>query len=388
MKQSPAPLPPLSLYIHIPWCVRKCPYCDFNSHQKEATLPEKDYIEALLADFRLDAKYAQGRELQSIFVGGGTPSLFSGSAYRTLLKGLQEDISFASDIEITLEANPGTAERTRFAEYRESGINRLSIGIQSFDDTQLHNLGRIHDSGDALRAVEFAKAAGFDNFNVDIMYGLKDQSLASAMDDLERAIACGSTHLSWYQLTIEPNTEFFSRPPSLPSEDSLIEIQDAGLSLLAKSGFGRYEISAYAKAGRSCRHNLNYWRFGDYIGIGAGAHGKISIAQSAEIIRTRKKTQPKHYLAGNIAQINPNFTAQAVPIAPADITLEYMLNVLRLAEGFTPDQFEQATAQPFSKIEKSIQSLQNREFLCNLDGVIKPSEKGHQFLNTVLEEFV
>lgn len=382
------PLPPLSLYIHIPWCIRKCPYCDFNSHQKQDTLPEQEYIRALLSDFRLDAKMIQGRTLQSIFIGGGTPSLFSAQAYAQLFAGLRNEIEFADDIEITLEANPGTAERERFADYRKHGINRLSIGIQSFDDAQLHNLGRIHDSGDALRAVEFAKLAGFDNFNVDIMYGLKEQSLVSALDDLERAIACGSTHLSWYQLTIEPNTEFFSRPPTLPPEDTLIEIQNAGLALLNQNGFERYEISAFAKKQKSSEHNLNYWRFGDYIGIGAGAHGKSCIAQTGQIIRTRKKTQPKHYLAGNTADINPNFTAQSSAINTDDMTLEFMLNVLRLSEGFTAQQFEHSTGLAFASIENAIESLHKKGFLCTLNNRIAPSEKGHQFLNTVLEEFI
>ncbi|MDX1491046.1 MAG: radical SAM family heme chaperone HemW [Pseudohongiellaceae bacterium] len=380
-------LPPLSLYIHIPWCVRKCPYCDFNSHQKNAELPEKEYIAALLQDFALDSAYIQGRELQSIFIGGGTPSLFSAKAYREILSGLQSHISFATDIEITLEANPGTAERERFAHYREAGINRLSIGVQSFDELQLHNLGRIHSGDDALKAVEFAKAAGFDNFNLDIMYGLKKQSPSSAMQDLEKAIACEPTHLSWYQLTIEPNTEFFKRPPPLPNEDTLIEIQDTGLQLLRERGYDRYEISAFAKSGRQSRHNLNYWRFGDYIGIGAGAHGKLSSSQNQEILRTRKRTQPKHYLEAHNGQ-SSQFTAQRSPINADEITLEFMLNVLRLAEGFTPQQYEQATRLSYSDIEKSIQTLQKRGFLCNLKGTVKPTAKGHQFLNSVLEEFI
>ncbi|MDP1933134.1 MAG: radical SAM family heme chaperone HemW [Gammaproteobacteria bacterium] len=388
--------PPLSLYVHIPWCVRKCPYCDFNSHQKNGELPEADYIAALLRDFADDLPYVQGREISTIFFGGGTPSLFSASAYETLFAGLQKCVRFAPDIEITLEANPGTAEREKFADYRRAGINRLSIGIQSFDDGQLQNLGRIHGSDDGRRAIEFARMAGFDNLNVDIMYGLKEQSLSSAMNDLQEAISYNPEHLSWYQLTIEPNTEFFKRPPTLPPEDELIEIQDSGLALLAQHGYVRYEVSAFARDERRARHNLNYWRFGDYLGIGAGAHGKITLAQTRRIVRTRKKKQPGHYLqaglqiqlAADSSTLTDCFNAETAEITHEDIALEFMLNALRLAEGFTTVQFEAATGLGFEAVEKQVDSLQRKGLLSSDGGVIRPTHKGQQFLNSVLEEFV
>ena len=376
-------LPPLSLYIHIPWCVRKCPYCDFNSHQKSSELPEEEYIDALLRDFSASLEYVQGRDLQSIFFGGGTPSLFSAKGLDRLLSGIAKLIGFARDIEITLEANPGTAERLKFADYRLAGINRLSIGVQSFDDLQLQALGRIHGSDDAIKAVEFARAGGFDNFNIDIMYGLKGQSTAAAMRDLSAAIALSPTHISWYQLTIEPNTEFYKRPPVLPEDDALIDIQDSGLALLQSNAYGRYEVSAFAQSNRQAQHNLNYWRFGDYIGIGAGAHGKVTQPQTQSILRTRKKKQPEHYLA-------VDFAAQALskPIAEDDIALEYLLNVLRLREGFTAAHFASSTGLGFDTIEKQVSSLQ-QQGLMDRDGlVIRPSDKGQQFLNSVLEAFL
>ncbi len=383
---SPLATPPLSLYVHIPWCVRKCPYCDFNSHQKNGDLPEEEYLAALIEDFRQDLPYLQGRELSSIFFGGGTPSLFSARIYERLFNKLQRHVNFASDIEITLEANPGSAEREKFADYRRVGINRLSIGIQSFDDLQLQNLGRIHGSDDGRKAIIYARDAGFDNFNIDIMYGLKAQSLNAAMADLEEAISHKPEHLSWYQLTIEPNTEFFKRPPTLPPEDDLIAIQDTGLALLTSSGFARYEVSAFAKPERRARHNLNYWRFGDYLGIGAGAHGKITITSENRVLRTRKKKQPGHYLES--WQSKGSFTAETAVISHDDIALEYLLNVLRLHEGFTAEQFQAGTGLGFDVIEKQVDSLQRKALLSRTGNVIRPTEKGQQFLNSVLEEFL
>ncbi len=394
-------IPPLSLYVHIPWCVRKCPYCDFNSHQKNGELPESEYIDALLRDFADDLPWisgqkqedVQGREIASIFFGGGTPSLFSARAYERLFNGLLQHVRFAADIEITLEANPGTAERDKFADYRRAGINRLSIGIQSFDDAQLQNLGRIHGSDDGRKAIEFARLAGFDNLNIDIMYGLKEQSLASALADLEEAISFAPEHLSWYQLTIEPNTEFFKRPPALPPEDELIDIQDSGLALLKQHGYARYEVSAFAREGRRSRHNLNYWRFGDYLGIGAGAHGKItlphsSVAEQSQILRTRKTRQPGHYLEAARSLLPTAFRAETTAIATEDLALEFMLNVLRLQEGFTAAQFEAATGLGFEVVQKQVESLQDKALLSDEGGVIRPTEKGQQFLNSVLEEFL
>lgn len=376
-------LPLLSLYVHIPWCVRKCPYCDFNSHESNGELPETQYIDALLQDFRNAKQYAQGRTLQSIFFGGGTPSLFSAPGYVRLLKGLQEIIPFSVDIEITLEANPGTAEREKFADYRRAGINRLSIGVQSFDDLQLHSLGRIHGSDDARSAIEFAREAGFDNLNIDIMYGLRGQTTASAMRDLKTAIAFEPEHLSWYQLTIEPNTEFYKRPPVLPEDDALIDIQDSGLALLQTNGYARYEISAFARKAKMARHNLNYWRFGDYIGIGAGAHGKITQVAQGQIVRTRNKKQPEHYL--NTQQ---KFLAEITPIPVGELAIEYLLNVLRMPEGFSTSAFEAATGLGFELIQKQVSSLQVQELLSFEDSHVRPTEKGQQFLNSVLETFL
>jgi putative oxygen-independent coproporphyrinogen III oxidase len=386
LNATPGPLlqlPPLSLYVHVPWCVRKCPYCDFNSHQQNGEPPEAAYVDALIADIDADLPGVQGRALQSIFIGGGTPSLFSAGAYARLFEALQTRIALAPDIEITLEANPGTAERARFVDYRRAGINRLSIGIQSFDPLQLQQLGRIHDDDDAHRAIDFARTAGFDNINLDLMYGLQGQTPAAALKDLRTALEHAPTHVSWYQLTIEPNTEFFKRPPPLPEEDTLIDIQDAGLALLGTQGYERYEISAFAQPGRQARHNLNYWRFGDYLGIGAGAHGKLSWPQRDEILRTRKKRQPAHYL-----QRPGEALAEALPIAHEERGIEYLLNVLRLRDGFTPAQFEAATGLGFEPLAKRVSSLQRRALLQQDDGVIRPTAKGLQFLNTVLQEFL
>ncbi len=376
-------LPPLSLYVHIPWCVRKCPYCDFNSHESNGEIPETQYINALLQDFRNAQQYAQGRPIQSIFFGGGTPSLFSAPGYVRLLEGLQAIVRFAPDIEITLEANPGTAERGKFADYRRAGINRLSIGVQSFDDLQLHSLGRIHGSDDARAAIEFARSAGFDNLNIDIMYGLRGQSTKDAMRDLQTAIAFEPEHLSWYQLTIEPNTEFYKRPPVLPEDDDLIDIQDNGLALLQANGYARYEISAFARNAMMARHNLNYWRFGDYIGIGAGAHGKITQVERGQIERTRNKKQPEHYM-----NADGKYMAELAPIPANEIAIEYLLNVLRMPEGFSTSSFEAATGLGFELIQKQVSSLQAQELLSFEDAHVRPTEKGQQFLNSVLETFL
>ncbi|WP_339859055.1 radical SAM family heme chaperone HemW [Pseudohongiella acticola] len=401
---SPAPkleLPPLSLYIHVPWCVRKCPYCDFNSHEQKGPLPEDDYVDALLDDFRHDLPYVQKRDISTIFIGGGTPSLLSAGAYQRLLTGLDAMAAFASDIEITLEANPGTAEREKFADYAHAGINRLSLGIQSFDPQQLQQLGRIHDEHDAARAIEYAHNAGFRRLNLDIMYGLQAQATEAAMSDLQQAIAAEPEHISWYQLTIEPNTVFYKQPPPLPPEDTLIEIQDSGLALLTQHGFARYEVSAFARPGGQARHNVNYWRFGDYLGIGAGAHGKITQRSRQRILRMHKRRQPGHYLQaaaaakkqaqnqspGNLLNRYP-YLADAGPIETDQLALEFVLNALRLREGFTHEQFEQRTGLPFSVIGKQVDSLQQRQLLSVDGNHISTTDTGYQFLNTVLEAFV
>lgn len=392
-------LPPLSLYIHVPWCVRKCPYCDFNSHEqdKSGDLPEDDYVYALLDDLRHDLRYVQEREIQSIFIGGGTPSLLSARAYEKLFEGLQQSLRFASDIEITLEANPGTAEREKFADYFALGINRLSLGVQSFDPQHLQKLGRIHDAHDAERAIEFARKAGFKRLNLDIMYGLGDQTPTQALSDLQRALSFQPEHLSWYQLTIEPNTAFYKQPPPLPPEDAIIDMQDAGLALLAANGLQRYEVSAFARAGEASRHNLNYWRFGDYLGIGAGAHAKLTEPRKGRILRLRKRKQPEHYLQAarhSLSQADNNllvrypYLADASPIEQDDLPLEFLLNALRLREGFTVTQYEALTGLPFGALGKRVESLRHQGLL-SIDGErITTTDRGYHFLNSVLEAFI
>ena len=290
-------LPPLSLYVHIPWCIKKCPYCDFNSHQATTTIPEQAYVQALVNDLEADLAWVQGRTLQSIFFGGGTPSLFSGAAIAEILNTAEKLIGFDPAIEITLEANPGTAEQQKFADFHSAGVNRLSIGVQSFNDQQLQQLGRIHNGKDALKAIDTAKTAGFNNFNIDLMHGLPAQTMAQAEADIQLAIQTGAQHISWYQLTIEPNTEFYSRPPLLPSDDHLADIQNIGSQKLQHACFSQYEVSAFALDGQRSKHNMNYWQFGDYLGIGAGAHGKVTLPELNQVLRSSKTRQPDHYLA-------------------------------------------------------------------------------------------
>lgn len=375
-------LPPLSLYIHIPWCIRKCPYCDFNSHQAGTELPEQDYIQALLADLDHDLPWVQGREIQSIFFGGGTPSLFSAAAYQVLFNGLQQRLSFAPDIEITLEANPGTFEAEKFAAYRQLGINRLSIGIQSFHPPHLQALGRVHDSAQAMRAVELAQQAGFDNFNLDLMYGLPGQTVEQALADIEQALVFNPPHLSWYQLTIEPNTEFYKTPPRLPQDDDLWDIQEAGLALLAQQGFEHYEISAHAKPGQAARHNLNYWQFGDYLGIGAGAHGKITLPHTGQIIRTQKTRLPKDYLN----PVKPCLSSQQA-IATDEIGLECLMNALRLKDGMPTAEFMQRTGLTLDAVAKPVQKARQLGLL-QVDERIMATAKGQQYLNELLALFL
>jgi oxygen-independent coproporphyrinogen-3 oxidase len=374
------------LYIHVPWCVRKCPYCDFNSHQRDAELPEDAYVQALLTDLRADAHYGQGRTLQSIFIGGGTPSLFSAAAYAELLTECDKLLPFAADIEITLEANPGTAEQQKFTGFRTAGINRLSIGVQSFDAANLKQLGRIHDGGEALRAAAFARNAGFDNFNLDLMFGLPGQTTEQALADLQTAIGCTPTHISWYQLTIEPNTEFFSRPPVLPHDDAIAEMQEAGMDLLQQHGYARYEISAYSQPGRQARHNLNYWEFGDYLGIGAGAHGKLTQPDADQILRTRKTRMPARYLAANNA--DAAFTAETKAVPQAELPLEFMMNALRLSDGVPLRSFTERTGLPLAGIDAALASLRQRGFLSAAPDRIQPTASGLQFLNEVLLSFL
>ncbi|MCL6414153.1 radical SAM family heme chaperone HemW [Aestuariirhabdus sp. Z084] len=374
-------LPPLGLYVHIPWCVRKCPYCDFNSHAANGELPETDYVSALLRDFSSEAEAIQGRPIETIFIGGGTPSLFSANALGILLKGLQQQCEFAPDIEITLEANPGTTEHHRFQDYRAIGINRLSIGVQSFDDLKLQTLGRIHSSDQAIKAFSQARQADFRRINLDLMFGLPGQSPEQALQDLQQAISLQPDHISWYQLTIEPNTEFYSKPPQLPADDNLWVMQQQGLKHLLDAGYLQYETSAYARANQQCRHNLNYWRFGDFIGIGAGAHGKLTSPQGA-IVRNWKTRMPSQYLARE-----QDFTAGQRRLESAELPLEFMMNALRLSDGVERSLFTERTGLPISRIDQPLQQAEAKGLFENLTR-LQPSERGRLFLNDLLELFL
>lgn len=375
-------LPPLALYIHIPWCVRKCPYCDFNSHAAGPTLPEEEYVDALLADLDADLQHVHGRPLTSIFFGGGTPSLFSERALGRLLEGVERRVAFAGDIEITLEANPGTFEQAKFKGYRALGINRLSIGVQSFQQAKLKALGRIHDGDEAIRAADMARAAGFDNFNLDLMHGLPEQSIEDALFDLRTAIAQAPTHLSWYQLTMEPNTVFWSQPPELPEDDLLWDIQEAGQALLAAEGYAQYEVSAYAKAGKQARHNLNYWTFGDFLGIGAGAHAKLSTPAGC-IQRTWKTRLPKDYLDPAKA-----FQAGERLLAADELPFEFLMNVLRLSEGAPAELFSQRTGLPLQQLERSRREAERQGLLQADQARLVATAKGQLFLNDLLQQFL
>lgn len=388
-------LPPLALYIHIPWCIRKCPYCDFNSHQINAELPEAEYVAALRADLQQDLALVQGRKLTSIFFGGGTPSVFSAQAIAEIIATAKQLVGFAPEIEITLEANPGTFEQERFSGYRAAGVNRLSIGIQSFNDTQLKLLGRVHGGAEALRAVTVARRAGFDNINLDLMHGLPQQDSAAAMADLAQAIQLAPEHLSWYQLTIEQNTAFYSAPPILPEEDILADIQDTGHALLADAGFHQYEVSAYAQEGKRAQHNLNYWQFGDYLGIGAGAHGKLTqiVQGDVQVMRVWKTRLPQHYLTSTNKIPIPfnyhhnNFMAGGEIITPSALPLDFLLNAMRLNEGVPVDYFLARTGLPLSALQPQWQSLINQGLVIIADGVMRTTALGQRFLNRVLASY-
>lgn len=376
-------MPPLSLYVHIPWCIKKCPYCDFNSHAVKGGAPETAYVDALLRDLAEDIRrYRITRPLHSIFVGGGTPSLFSPEAFDRLFSGIAQQLRWVDDIEITLEANPGTFESEKFAEFRALGINRLSIGIQSFDDTFLKALGRVHSAREALRAVDIAQKAGFDNLNLDLMFGLPGASEDSGVNDIRTAIGLNPTHISFYQLTLEPNTYFYKFPPKLPNDELIFATQKACQALLAEHGYAQYEISAYSRPGRQCRHNLNYWQFGDYLGIGAGAHGKISLALPANIVRTSKPRGPEQYLQDTHGQ------GGAQAIAEQELPLEFVMNHLRLKQGFTLDAFTAATGLASAALEPGLSNNCRQNLLILQDGRYVCSEKGWDFLDTVLQNFI
>ncbi|SFH58208.1 radical SAM family heme chaperone HemW [Modicisalibacter xianhensis] len=379
-------LPPLALYVHVPWCVRKCPYCDFNSHGigRNEALPEEAYLEALLADLDADAGLVGERSLSSVFIGGGTPSLMSPDFYSRFLAALSQRLGLETNCEITLEANPGTVEQQRFTGYREAGINRLSIGVQSFQAEQLEVLGRIHSGDEARRAVESARRSGFDNINLDLMHGLPGQTLELALDDLEQALALSPEHLSWYQLTLEPNTEFHSHPPHLPEDDMLWDIQDAGHARLEQAGLGRYEISAYARPGCRSRHNLNYWRFGDYLGIGAGAHGKLSRWADDELTIERrwKSRQPDAYLR----RMNDprGFVAGRQTIAEDELPLEFAMNALRLVDGVEMTAWETTSGRPAASLERRLNLLRDQGLMVQDTSRIQATPQGLLFLNELL----
>lgn len=370
--------PPLSLYVHMPWCVRKCPYCDFNSYTLRETLPEAQYLAALERDMGAQAGDVRGRPIVSIFFGGGTPSLFPPEAIGRVLEAARRHFEVAADCEITLEANPGTVERGRFAGYREAGVNRVSLGAQSFDAGQLVKLGRIHSPAETTRAAEELHAAGLSNFNLDLMYALPGQDSAGAVRDVEQALALSPAHLSHYQLTLEPGTQFAARPPSLPGDDAATEMLVACHERLATAGFTQYEVSAYALPGRQCRHNLNYWSFGDYVGVGAGAHGKITFPERGEIIRTSQQREPRRYQAGSPAAL----TRTRVPIA--DLPFEFMMNALRLADGFETRLFPERTGLGWAAIDANVERLAARGLLVIEGPRCKPTPLGLRFLNEML----
>lgn len=374
-------LPPLGLYVHLPWCEHKCPYCDFNSHECH-DLPELDYVHALLADLRADLPLLQGRSVETVFIGGGTPSLFSAPAIRLLLQGIANELPLSPALEATMEANPGSSEAEKFWAFREAGINRLSIGVQSFDDLRLQALGRIHTSDQAHAAIGYARAAGFASINIDLMHGLPGQTARGAQADLQTAIACKTTHLSWYQLTIEPNTVFHKRPPTLPVEDELAAIQECGEQLLAASGYRQYEISAYSRAGFECRHNRNYWTFGDYLGIGAGAHGKISF-HDGSIQRYSKRRLPQEYLACTAGQ----YRASSRTLDQDEIIGEFAMNALRLNAGFTLAQFSARTGLNAARLEPLLSPLYRRGLLACEQGTVTATALGRRYLDNVVAEF-
>ena len=377
--------PPLSLYIHIPWCVRKCPYCDFNSHEVRDEIPEAAYIDALIADLEQDLPAVWGRTVETVFFGGGTPSLFSPEGIDRLLADVRARIPLKPEAEITLEANPGTVDHARFKGFREAGINRLSIGIQSFQPDLLKKIGRIHSDTEAITAVEAAHQAGFKNFNLDLMFGLPGQTQKQALQDLQMARDLQPAHISWYELTIEPNTWFHRHPPQRPDDDTLWEMQQAGRTLLEAAGYQRYEVSAYARAQRQCRHNMNYWQFGDYLGIGAGAHAKISDAATQGITRTAKQRHPRNYLDN--AHTNARISS-ITPITPADALLEFAMNALRLDRGFSPAAFTAATGLSYTRIESIVNKGVADGLLSHDGSVIRTTPKGQRYLNELLQQWM
>ncbi|MET0230218.1 MAG: radical SAM family heme chaperone HemW [Rhodanobacteraceae bacterium] len=392
MGYNPAVLPTdpaLSLYVHIPWCVKKCPYCDFNSHAQNGALPVDVYIDALNADIDADlARFGDAlanREIVSVFFGGGTPSLFAPDEIARILDHASKRVAFRNGVEITMETNPGTVEHGRFDEYLRAGVNRISFGVQSFDDDKLLRLGRIHSATEAERAIRTAQHAGYDNINLDLMYALPDQSLEGALADIEKAITLAPAHISHYQLTLEPNTLFAAKPPPLPDEDSAWDMQEACQRRLAEAGYAQYEVSAYARDARRCAHNLNYWTFGDYLGIGAGAHGKITDASSGEIVRTTKVKLPRSYL-DRAARAEAFGTAE--PVANEQRAFEFMLNALRLNDGVSVAGFESHTGLSRETIAAPLAEARTRGWLEADETRLRPTESGRRFLNDLIGLFL
>lgn len=376
-------VPPLSLYIHIPWCIQKCPYCDFNSHAVKADTPEVAYIDALLHDLAEDLQlYNITRPISSIFIGGGTPSLFSPDSINRLLRGIEQQVTLENCLEITLEANPGTFESHKFAEFRALGINRLSIGIQSFDDKLLKKLGRVHSAHEAIVAAEIAHQSGFENFNLDLMFGLPDSSPDNSKTDVATAISLKPAHISFYQLTLEPNTYFHKFPPQLPNDELIFSTQKHCQKLLADHGYQHYEVSAYSQPGLQCRHNVNYWQFGDYLGIGAGAHGKITQALPDMITRGFKPKSPEQYLS------NTHKNGGADVISVSDLPLEFIMNHLRLKQGFTMETYQSTTGLAITTLESALSACLKQELIIYQDNHYYCSERGWNFMDNVLEKFM
>jgi len=376
-------LPPLSLYVHVPWCVQKCPYCDFNSQGQKGDIPEAEYVQHLIDDLKADLHLVQGRKIHSIFIGGGTPSLLTGAAYTLLLNEIDSLIGLSDNCEITLEANPGTVETGRFKDYVKAGINRISIGVQSMQNDKLKALGRIHGADEACYAAQQASEAGLNSFNLDLMHGLPGQSLDDALSDLKQIIALSPPHISWYQLTIEPNTQFASKPPTLPQDETLWDIQEQGQALLAQAGYQQYEISGYAKPGFQCQHNLNYWRFGDYLGIGCGAHGKVTDAKTGVITRTEKVKHPRGYM-----DIIKPYLYKSWQVEQDDLAFEFFMNRFRLTEPCPIEDYSALTNQPLQSQQAALNKAINTGLLIEKDGHWQVSLKGHRFLNDLLELFV
>ena len=376
-------LPPLSLYMHVPWCVQKCPYCDFNSHGQKGDIPEAEYVQHLIDDLKADLHLVQGRKIHSIFIGGGTPSLLTGAAYTRLLKEVDSLIGLTDNCEITLEANPGTVETGRFKDYVKAGINRISIGVQSMQDDKLKALGRIHGADEASYAAQQASEAGLNSFNLDLMHGLPGQSLDDALSDLKQIIALNPPHISWYQLTIEPNTQFASKPPTLPKDETLWDIQEQGQALLAQAGYQQYEISGYAKPGYQCQHNLNYWRFGDYLGIGCGAHGKVTDAKTGVITRTEKVKHPRGYM-----DIIKPYLYKSWQVEQDDLAFEFFMNRFRLIEPCPINDFNALTQQPLQSQQHALDKAINAGLLTKTDSHWHVTLQGQRFLNDLLALFV